>query len=308
MVFFCSNTLEMKIGLKALRIIGVAFSATTAIPTTVLNSLVLLAVWKTPALHKPSQILLANLALTDLLIGVVTCPYMAYLHLAAINNWVPYKSFCYFFTILGGLSLVFGGVSLYTLALISIDRFLAVKLKFAYESVATKKRFVIALLCGWLTCAVCYAIAISVIILFLGNVPRIAFLVFFVIYIAVFLCINTIFYSLAFYHLKKLTLQVTTCKANNSTSNAASSFDITKYRRSLHTMVIVLLALFIFFLPYCCNAALQSAFEHEIFTNLDILTPLLALSNSCVNPLLYLWRMQDLRQAVKNIVRGCFRH
>ncbi|XP_031572840.1 cannabinoid receptor 1-like [Actinia tenebrosa] len=51
------------------RIVMILLYVITGIPAIILNSLVLYSIWKTPLLHKPSYILLASLALSDLLNG-----------------------------------------------------------------------------------------------------------------------------------------------------------------------------------------------------------------------------------------------
>jgi hypothetical protein len=60
--------------LAAHRIAVSTIASTTAVTAVLLNSLVLYSIWKTPSLHKPSYVLIASLALTDLVIGAVVEP------------------------------------------------------------------------------------------------------------------------------------------------------------------------------------------------------------------------------------------
>lgn len=103
-----------------------------------------------------------------------------------------------------------GLVGLYTLAVISIDRFLAIKCKFTYSTIVNVRRLRYVLIPCWVINGSLYIIGV----LFLEKIPRTALSVFIALYTAVLLCIITLFYSMAFYYLKKVSSQVSTGHTN----------------------------------------------------------------------------------------------
>jgi hypothetical protein len=288
--------------LASTRVFIIAAYIIIAVPIVFLNLSVLVAIWKTPSLHKPSQVLLANLAVTDFLMGAVVSPLIVFGNFTVYKEWI--HIYCSSWIIIGPFTFCLGGVNLYTLAVISVDRFLAIKLKLTYRAVVTNKRLIITLVTGWILSG---SVLIIVTISLYKHVSLKDYKVPVVLYVAILLCTITLFYSMAFHHLRKITTQVSMDNSNEPSPNTSPTFDVTKYRRSFYTMLIVLLAVIFFFLPYSCFAAANVAFKTDTTKSLTRLGEFLFVSNSVINPLLYLWRMKDLRQAVKATVRGFLR-
>jgi hypothetical protein len=192
-------------------------------------------------------------------------------------------------------------MSMITLTVISADRFLAIKTKQSYKFIVTKKRSFILMVFLW---TVLGTIAMS--IRFIKdddeNDTKIV-----VILMIVSLLIITTFYSMSFYYLKKLFWQVANT-ANQPSSNQPSSnqpvsdFNIWKYKRSLVTMVMVLGLILMSYLPMVCLLSTRTLSELLRDPGLLHLCESFVIFNSTLNPILYLWRMKDLRQAVKNML------
>ena len=103
------------------------------------NSLVLAAILRTPSLRSPSTAFLCSLAVSDLLVGFVVQPvYIA-------EQLKPSHSL-----LLGRRIVLFlAGVSLCTMAAISLDRFLALHYHMRYPNLITEKRAVYASATLW---------------------------------------------------------------------------------------------------------------------------------------------------------------
>lgn len=272
-----------------------------AVPIILLNLSVLVAIWKTPALHKPSQILLANLALTDFLIGAVYCP-LAAISIAVADRWK--NVYCISQILATSFSYCFSGVNLLTLAYISIDRFLAIRIKFTYRNVVTNKRLIRILLGGWI-----YNIMaeVSIRVFFVNTIPSEIFFQLSALYIIVLLGIVTTFYSMAYYHLKKMTSQVSTGSPNEQLPEGPRSFNVSKYRRSFQTMIIVLFVVIFCYVPFSIFLMLKN-FRIKISSNyVSLVNETFTIIRSIVIPLLYLWRMKDLRQAAVATTRNILR-
>jgi hypothetical protein len=120
-----------------------------------LNFLILLSIWKTKSLHKPSFVLLANLALVDFLTGAVSQPARVTRDVLLLNSSSKlFDEMCTSALITKASGYWFSGVSLFILTLVSIDCMLAIKLKTAYRDVFTTKRVGVALVCFWIVSGV----------------------------------------------------------------------------------------------------------------------------------------------------------
>ena len=75
----------------AISVLNVALCLTAVVT----NSAMLIAIWKTPSLHSPSNILLANLALSDLGVGLIVQPWEIFLLLVGIHRFSStYRFLC----------------------------------------------------------------------------------------------------------------------------------------------------------------------------------------------------------------------
>ena len=117
--------------------------------TIVMNALVILAVKSRQGLQRMANILLAHLASTDLLVGVVSQPLLITTLIFLMTDSLT--AYCNVFskvTLFTNLSVI---TSVFHLVLISIDRYVAMKHALRYESIVTKSRVIEAVICSWLT-------------------------------------------------------------------------------------------------------------------------------------------------------------
>ena len=130
------------IGLKLL----VGFDTIPVLFTIVANSILLLALAKTKLLHTPSNMLLASLCFSDLLVGVLSQPlYMAFM-LKILLLETPCKTHI---SVLQWSGIILNGMSFIIVLYITIDRYVAVCHPFVYERKAGIKRYciIMALTC-----------------------------------------------------------------------------------------------------------------------------------------------------------------
>ena len=114
------------------------------------NALVLHAVWKTPSLRSPSILLLCGLASTDLAVGVVVQPLfitrvlvLIYTHSVEINTL--------FFLLYNVVVYTVCGVSFAVIAIISLDRLIAILKPFQYANIVTIPRLRWIFIAIWLS-------------------------------------------------------------------------------------------------------------------------------------------------------------
>ena len=218
-----------------------------SLPAVVFNVLIILTIWKTPALQKPSNILLGNLAITDFIVGFCN-PLMVVTNIAALENLEQLFCSCWIIGRVVGYWL--GSTSLYTLTVISIDRLLAILLKNKYRTVVTVRRVIAALLSFWIFAGVTMLSVVTA-----TDVPLDICIPIVAVGIFGLLVTITICYALSFYNLKKVSSPVNpTTSTTSSATNDPSTFRPSKYRRSLNTMLIIVFTIFLFYIPYVLTA------------------------------------------------------
>ena len=118
-----------------------------SITAVVGNSLVLFAMHKTGFLNIKSNILLLNLALTDLGVGFIVQPLFV-LSIAAKLAGLP-QAFCYSAIAYDVTSACLCGVTLLTVTAITLDKYVALHLHLQYEEIVTFRRIACLLLGIW---------------------------------------------------------------------------------------------------------------------------------------------------------------
>ena len=116
------------------------------------NSLTLVALHKISSLRPPSKLLYRCLATTDLLVGLVAQPlYVTYLMSVVHEHW----SLCHYAIEAAYItSVALCGVSLLTMAVISVDRLLALLLGLRYREIVNLKGVYITIASFWVLCLV----------------------------------------------------------------------------------------------------------------------------------------------------------
>ena len=93
-------------------------------------------------------------------------------------------------------------------------------------------------------------------------------------------------------------------------NGGGNQLNIDRYKKTAYSIAWVQLALLICYFPYNLMVFLRLLgklpFSTEIYLIWELFVTLLYL-NSSLNPALYCWRIRDVKQEVKNIIRKVFR-
>ena len=253
------------------------------------NALILAALHKesSPSLHPPSKLLLRSLATTDLCVGLITQPLKVIYWMSVVNeqwNICRYAITAHFTT-----GFILCGVSVSTMTAISVDRLLALLLGLRYRQVVTLERTYVIVIALWLSSTVVSAMAFwnSYIPLWFGT-------------IGILLCvvISIFSYTKIFFTLRHHQNQV-------QQPNQTNQLNIARYKKAVSTAIWLQLALVACYLPYCVVAAWATN-QSEPSLSLSYAwtsAVTLVLLNSSLNPILYCWRLEEVRQTVKDIIR-----
>ena len=256
------------------------------------NTLILFALHKETSLHPPSKLLYRNLAITDLCVGIITQP-LAVTYLTSVVNR-RWDSCCY--TVLGIFfsSYTLCDVSLLTLTAISVDRLLALLLGLRYRQVVTLKRTHIAVIGLWIMCIVGASTVFwnTLITSWYQHIVT-----------ALCLVITISAYTKIFLSLRHNQIHVQNHVAQGQPSQAIP-LNIARYRKAVYSALWVQGTLVICYLPNTIAVFLtpQTGVPLSIYLARELAASMVLL-NSSLNPLLYCWKIREVRQAVKETLR-----
>ena len=259
------------------------------------NTLILAALYKETSLHPPSKLLYRNLAITDLCVGIIVEPlFVTYWTSVVKERW----DICYYAIRAARFSsVIFCLVSLLTATALSVDRLLALLLGLRYRQVVTFRRTCITVTGFWILSIV------GAPALFFG--PRITS---WCLQIVSALCLvtSTFAYAKLFVTLRHNQIHVENHVAQGRPSQAIP-LNIARYRKAVYSALWVQGTLVICYLPYNIAVVLTSdrGMSSSLYRAWQF-TAILVYLNSSLNPLLYCWKIREVRQAVKETLRQLF--
>ena len=252
------------------------------------NVLILIALSKESSLHPPSKLLLRSLATTDLCVGLTAEPLTVSYWISGVSeHW----NICRF-TLRTGLltGTILCGVSLCTLAAISVDRLLALLLGISYRQVVTLKRTYVIVITIWV---------VSIVFPAMQYWNSVFILWYWIIVIPLCLLTSVFSYSKIF-----LTLRHQNQVQDHERPNQTNQLNIVRYKKALSSAIWLQLTLIACYQPFCVIVALWANSElSPTVYRAWIYAATLVYFNSSLNPILYCWKINEVRQAVKDTIR-----
>ena len=267
------------------------------------NVLVISAVWKTPSLRCPSNVLLCGLATTDLAVGLVVQPLFLYIELMQlVKHEAGYP--CALGKAFHILCYSVCGVSLFTVTAISVDRLLALQYHLRYVTVVTNVRVMYLMTLNWLV-----SIFMASVVLWSGNkVFLVAMAVVVGVCLVLSITVHLKIYGILRLHQKQIQTQREAVQTRQRANSFMVRFKGTGNALLIHYFLLICYTpLFIILLLTSSEDSIDSA----SWKKADIavgwkLTSTIVFMNSAVNPFIYCWRLQEMRTAVKNSLRAIF--
>ena len=87
-----------------------------------------------------------------------------------------------------------------------------------------------------------------------------------------------------------------------------AAIDFEKYKRSVHTIILIMLLFLLCYLPYILSSVFLKFLDISYATTLKLLhsgTTAMMMCSS-LNPFLYIWRLKEIRQEGKQMIRKVF--
>lgn len=269
-------------------IITCAINVPSMLVAIVGNSLVLAAILSAPSLRSPAILLLCNLAVSDLLVGLVIQP----LFIAHSFNLTT--------RLLTSIWLIMSysacGISLCTMTAIAVDRFLALHYHLRYSTMVTSFRIKTFLTALWLKSFIFSGI-------YFWSV-RIFFL-----YITIFVCLCLIISVFCYVRIFKIVRhQQKKIQCQHQAVNLPQGSTISnllQLEKSAINSFLFFIVMVLFYTPVSTYLSLIYATKDGSHRGWNVAITLVFI-NSSVNPFLYCWRMGDLRAAVMKTARKLF--
>ena len=276
--------------IQAVLNIRVAVNALTCPLIILLNILVMVAVKTKRQLRTKSNIALACLATTDLMVGLVIQPlqiaFDSFLLKSQENN------FCTLTKVQIIASNKCLAASFNHLLLMSAERYVAIKHPFTYENEVTEVRIIIASGLAW---AAAFALPLDNV--FMTETHFVTRLAVFIILPVILFFPAMIYFNVAVY--KEVRRNEKQIAANQVSLEAKEK--LLKNKKAFYTTTVVLLAIFLCYIPTNVCVAILISFKDSFPGNVGhatlSLVTLLPVLNSLFNPLIYAVRIRYFRVA-----------
>ena len=249
--------------------------------TFILNVLVIAAVKRRPRLQSNANIMLACLAVTDVLTGLTAQPLYAIwmtLKTLGISNSALYLVYELFFTTLAPCSFLH-------LALVVLERLVAIKFPFRYHHIVTMRNIKLAVPFCWV-----YGILYCMVLQFGDNKFMMYYIWVALPFVSCFVFI-IVSYLVLYFETRRHQRRIKTQQLPRE--------DVERYvtdNRALKTTVYVVGSVSLCLVPMCLYYLLRAFGVHLVKESNRAMLRTFLMLNSFLNPLIYCWRQKEMRQ------------
>ena len=266
---------------------------------------------KLKGLPTVARMCMINLGVADITVGIITC---APSFLPAITSRWPYGDlWCQVSGVVHGTSVT---VSIWTLAIISVDRYMALVKPFRYPAVITPRNIYVVIAVAWMLAAVTFMAPIPTRDNFIYyHFSRVEMLCGLYWQYPVFCIVTAAGIPIASGSVILFTticISITVRKDNHFLANSRKDFEKTRKRirdlKSVRILITTASAFFVFWGPYVTNVVIYS-FDNRVHAPAvaEFAFIWMANSNSFINVLIYSFIYRKFRQKIKNIFKHCLR-
>ena len=259
-----------------------------AISSSVGNFVILSALYRVSSIYPPTKLFFRCLAATDLCVGLIVQPLyttsiMSYA--MEMNENVSY----YTGKICATSSTILCGVSLLTTTVISVDRLLALLLGLRYRTFVTLRRARFVITCIWVMMATIAMIGLWKVDVF-NKVTSVM--------TVLSLITSMSSYAKIYLTLRKHQTQIKKDSTHGQPYVVGFAVNIARYRKTVSSILWVQLALLACYAPYGIVAGMK-------INTLAcyLVSSALVHLNSTLNPILYCWKIREVRKAVKDTIQ-----
>ena len=279
-----------------------ALNVFLAITATLGNVLILIALHKVSSIYPPTKLLFRCLAVTDLCVGLISQPLYVTLLIYSLPNintdhlGAIIEAGRFFWPLLTQMSAL-------TSAAISVDRLLAMSLRLRYRHAVNLRRVRAVIVSFWLISS----LTAAALKFFVHKTVVFIAIVLFHVLVLVSLVISILSYTKIFLSLRHRQAQIQDHVQTGQPNGGGSLLNIARYKKTVSSIAWIQLSLFVCYAPYFIAGIIVGHGEIRYSTTakdvaLHSFVTLLYF-NSPLNPILYCWKIRDVRQEVKNTIR-----
>ena len=182
-------------------------------------------------------------------------------------------------------------VSFFSIIAIAVDRLLVIFLHLRYHELVTSKRVIFTFASLWMACGVATFI--------FTQLPNHQ-----IIFVAVIEICGLLVATTAYIYIYRVIRSLTTVHPQREHQPRDHVQNRNRERKSASSAFLVYIVFLACFLPnFCCIMLLTSNRSKVSFILANHISGFLVLLNSSLNPLIYCWRYQEIRQIVKTSVK-----
>ena len=270
------------------------------------NVIVIYAFWIASSISRSSRLLLLSLAASDLGVGLLVQPLnaammakMLGLAVSRHGNAVDDQDMTLLYPLVKTsqfFSILFGGASLLTVGAIAIDRYLALSLHLRYAELVTTARVRLAIFGIWITS---FLAALQQTLTDFNQRIQV-FGVLFVILIASFAYFKI--FRILSHHQNLICVQVGQQNQICQLTHFGRAKKLAIKTLYIYVILIVCYAPSLFIFP----AFIKSKNPSALLTLFYYVGAFLVLFNSCLNPLVYCWKLCEVRETVVDVLKRMF--
>ena len=256
------------------------------------NTLILVALYKVSSIHPPTKLLFRCLSVTDLCVGLFLQPLFAIRILNSATKIISPGNLFYIIEANSSLSFILCGVSVLTSTAISLDRLLALTLGLRYRIVVTLKRVAVLVTCFWL---------IGILFGMLGSFVSFQIALNGAIIWAILSLVASIFsYVKIFVKLRQHQGRVQDRRNQEQQNEGLPPINMQRYKRTVSNIAWIQITMVACYVPFIVATVLNRyRRDNDIAWNASVTMLYL---NSSLNPLVFCWKMKEIKRAVKNTV------
>ena len=294
-----SAALQIEGWLYSSYVANIVFNGCLCYSTTVLNIATIYSLKKTVLISKPLRILIFNLAVSDLVIGILGQPlYIAYLA-GELRSTVPDPTTFIVSSLIWNLLYLSSFCSILAL---HADRFAAIHMPLRYNNLVNSKRTAILVIAIWLF----NILLVSSSVLLTPPESRLSLVIFDS--IVLFCLVTATWSSYKNYltmrrHKMEIQAQVQQVANNTRVENLA------RLRKSTHSTFWIYLVFCVCYVPNVLIEVVDAIYGSEsiVIHTLNIYLLTLMFLNSSLDPVIYCWKMRHIRHKMLGILQNMSR-